>query len=160
MVSKLAAVQKDVGHGLPFFSTVAPGVRDSWDTSAKEEVFKPYLFGSHLHQQRTFPFVQIAMEQKHLLRGFGCVTVRSSSFCLRFPIGMALFVCRLPTRLINLIISTQPVTHTTKGMVGKPEAGAAGAENVIIVPYYDNVPRAYYKEDLEKQGWSKKANSV
>jgi thiamine pyrophosphate-dependent acetolactate synthase large subunit-like protein len=62
--------------------------------------------------------------------------------------------------LINLIVSTQPVTNATKGMVGKPEAGAAGAEDVIVVPYYDNVPRAYYKEDLVKQGWSRKTNSV
>jgi thiamine pyrophosphate-dependent acetolactate synthase large subunit-like protein len=62
--------------------------------------------------------------------------------------------------LINLIVSTQPVTNATKGMVGKPEVGAVGAEDVIVVPYYDNVLRAYYKEDLEKQGWSRKVNGV
>jgi thiamine pyrophosphate-dependent acetolactate synthase large subunit-like protein len=56
--------------------------------------------------------------------------------------------------LINIIVSTQPVTNATKGMVGKPEKGA-GAEDVIVVPYYDNVPRAYFKEDLEKQGWTR-----
>ncbi|QDS77935.1 hypothetical protein FKW77_001212 [Venturia effusa] len=62
--------------------------------------------------------------------------------------------------LINLIVSTQPVTNATKGMVGKPQAGSEGAEDVIVVPYYDNVPRAYYKESLEKQGWSRKTSSV
>jgi thiamine pyrophosphate-dependent acetolactate synthase large subunit-like protein len=55
--------------------------------------------------------------------------------------------------LINLLVSTKPVTNATKGMVGKPEKGQG--EDVIVVPYYDNVPRAYYKEDLEKQGWTR-----
>lgn len=44
--------------------------------------------------------------------------------------------------LINLIISRQPVTMTTRAMVGKPETKD---ENVIVVPYYDNVPRPFYK---------------
>jgi thiamine pyrophosphate-dependent acetolactate synthase large subunit-like protein len=56
--------------------------------------------------------------------------------------------------LINLIVSTSPVTNATKGMVGKPEKGTG--EDVIVVPYYDNVSRPYYKEDLEKQGWTRK----
>lgn len=56
--------------------------------------------------------------------------------------------------MIHLIVSTQPGTNDTKGMVGKPEAGSVGAEYVIVVPYHDNIPKAYYKEDLEKQGWS------
>ena len=43
--------------------------------------------------------------------------------------------------LINLIVSRQPITNTTKGMVGKTDD-----KDVIVVPYYDNVPRAYYKE--------------
>jgi thiamine pyrophosphate-dependent acetolactate synthase large subunit-like protein len=55
--------------------------------------------------------------------------------------------------LINLLVSTKPVTNATKGMVGKPEKGQG--DDVIVVPYYDNVPRAYYKEDLEKQGWTR-----
>jgi thiamine pyrophosphate-dependent acetolactate synthase large subunit-like protein len=59
--------------------------------------------------------------------------------------------------LINLLVSTQPVTNATKGMVGKPEKGQG--EDVIVVPYYDNVPRAYYKEDLERMGWTKSKNS-
>lgn len=55
--------------------------------------------------------------------------------------------------LINLLVSTKPVTNATKGMVGKPENGQG--EDLIVVPYYDNVPRAYYNEDLEKQGWTR-----
>ena len=43
--------------------------------------------------------------------------------------------------LINLIVSRQPVTNTTKSMVGKTDD-----KDVIVVPYYDNVPRPYYKE--------------
>jgi thiamine pyrophosphate-dependent acetolactate synthase large subunit-like protein len=43
--------------------------------------------------------------------------------------------------LVNLIVSRQPVTATTKAMVGKTDE-----EGMIVVPYYDNVPRAYYKE--------------
>ena len=55
--------------------------------------------------------------------------------------------------LINLLVSTQPVTNATKGMVGKPEKGKG--DDVIVVPYYDNILRVYYREDLEKLGWTK-----
>lgn len=48
--------------------------------------------------------------------------------------------------LLNAIISKNPVTMVTKGMVGKTDD-----KNVIVVPYYDNVPRPYYKAD-EKNG--------
>jgi thiamine pyrophosphate-dependent acetolactate synthase large subunit-like protein len=56
--------------------------------------------------------------------------------------------------LINLLVSTKPVTNATKGMVGKPAPGQG--DDVIVVPYYDNVPRAYYTESLEMLGctWS------
>jgi thiamine pyrophosphate-dependent acetolactate synthase large subunit-like protein len=47
--------------------------------------------------------------------------------------------------LINILVSRDPVTETTKGMVGKTED-----KDVIVVPYYDNVPRPYYREDLER----------
>lgn len=43
--------------------------------------------------------------------------------------------------LINLIVSAQPTTPATMSMVGMTED-----ENVIVVPYYDNVPRPFYKE--------------
>ena len=46
--------------------------------------------------------------------------------------------------VLNMVVSRYPVTSTTKGMVGKPEKGREG--DVIVVPYYDNVPRPFYKE--------------
>ncbi|KIW04586.1 uncharacterized protein PV09_04335 [Verruconis gallopava] len=55
--------------------------------------------------------------------------------------------------LINLLVSTKPVTNATKGMVGKPPKGQE--EDVIVVPYYDNVPRTYTRQELEKKGWTK-----
>ncbi|KAK3623830.1 hypothetical protein LTR56_021384 [Elasticomyces elasticus] len=41
---------------------------------------------------------------------------------------------------INMIVSVQPTTPATSSMVG-----ATKDKNVIVVPYYDNVPRPYYK---------------
>jgi thiamine pyrophosphate-dependent acetolactate synthase large subunit-like protein len=49
--------------------------------------------------------------------------------------------------LINLIVSRQPITKVTRGMVGKTDD-----RDVIVVPYYDNVPRAYYREKGEQKG--------
>ena len=43
--------------------------------------------------------------------------------------------------LIDLIVSSQPTTPATIGMVGM-----SNDENVIVVPYYDNVPRPFYKD--------------
>ena len=47
--------------------------------------------------------------------------------------------------LINLIVSSQPTTPATLSMVGMTED-----KNVIVVPYYDNVPRPFYKETGSK----------
>jgi thiamine pyrophosphate-dependent acetolactate synthase large subunit-like protein len=47
--------------------------------------------------------------------------------------------------LLNVLVSRDPVTEVTKSMVGKTED-----KDWIVVPYYDNVPRPFYKEDLEK----------
>lgn len=96
--------------------------------------------------------------------GFGCIGARIEKPGEIVPkvegIVKEMMGGRGRAGLINLIVSTQPVTNATKGMVGKPEAGSEGAEDVIVVPYYDNVPRAYYKEDLERLGWSRKVNGV
>ncbi|OQV06493.1 Thiamine pyrophosphate enzyme, central domain-containing protein [Cladophialophora immunda] len=43
--------------------------------------------------------------------------------------------------LLNVIISRNPVTQVTLGMVGKTQD-----KNWIVVPYYDNVPRPYFKD--------------
>ncbi|KAK3073330.1 hypothetical protein LTR53_005178 [Teratosphaeriaceae sp. CCFEE 6253] len=42
--------------------------------------------------------------------------------------------------LMNLIVSVQPTTPATSSMVG-----ATKDPGVIVVPYYDNVPRPFYK---------------
>lgn len=60
--------------------------------------------------------------------------------------------------LINLLVSTKPVTNATRGMVGKPEKGQG--DDVIVVPYYDNIPRAYYVEDLKMIGWTKNTSEA
>lgn len=44
--------------------------------------------------------------------------------------------------LLNAIISRNPITMGTRGMVGK-----TNDKDWIVVPYYDNVPRPYYKGD-------------
>ncbi|ETI24352.1 hypothetical protein G647_03721 [Cladophialophora carrionii CBS 160.54] len=49
--------------------------------------------------------------------------------------------------LINVLVSREPVTDVTKGMVGKTDD-----KDWIVVPYYDNVPRPYYREDLVRKG--------
>ena len=41
---------------------------------------------------------------------------------------------------INLVISEKPIVATTKAMIDNSED-----PNVIVVPYYDNLPRPYYK---------------
>jgi len=43
--------------------------------------------------------------------------------------------------LLNLIVSETPITGVTRGMVDMTED-----EDMIVVPYYDNVPRPYYRE--------------
>lgn len=47
--------------------------------------------------------------------------------------------------LLNVLVSRDPVTETTKSMVGKTDN-----HDYIVVPYYDNIERTYYREDLEK----------
>jgi thiamine pyrophosphate-dependent acetolactate synthase large subunit-like protein len=43
--------------------------------------------------------------------------------------------------LLNVIVSKDPITLVTQGMVGKTTD-----KDWIVVPYYDNVPRPHYKE--------------
>lgn len=52
--------------------------------------------------------------------------------------------------LINMIVSPQPTTPATLSMVGMTED-----KNVIVVPYYDNVPRPYYKDGAATADGSK-----
>ena len=49
--------------------------------------------------------------------------------------------------LINMITSPQPITPATMSMVGMTDD-----PDVIVVPYYDNVPRARYKDSSDTNG--------
>ncbi|OAL28000.1 hypothetical protein AYO20_09622 [Fonsecaea nubica] len=49
--------------------------------------------------------------------------------------------------LLNCIVSRDPITEVTKGMVGKTDD-----KNWIVVPYYDNVPKPFYREEGDKNG--------
>jgi thiamine pyrophosphate-dependent acetolactate synthase large subunit-like protein len=48
--------------------------------------------------------------------------------------------------LVNVLVSRSPVTEVTKSMVGKTED-----KDWIVVPYYDNIPRARYPIDEKKE---------
>ena len=54
--------------------------------------------------------------------------------------------------LVNVLVSRDPVTEVTKAMVGKTED-----RDWIVVPYYDNVPRPWYRQD-EKHAKDGSAN--
>lgn len=57
--------------------------------------------------------------------------------------------------LLNVIISKNPVTRVTQAMVGKTDD-----KDWIVVPYYDNVPRPYYKEAGTNAGSSAGENGT
>ncbi|ETN44718.1 uncharacterized protein HMPREF1541_10388 [Cyphellophora europaea CBS 101466] len=57
--------------------------------------------------------------------------------------------------LLNLIVSRQPVTDTTKSMVGQTDD-----EDVIVVPYYDNVPKPFYREKGSKAAEQTRQNGT
>lgn len=78
--------------------------------------------------------------------GFGCLGVR----CTRAEDVAEAVASRVKTMLedggptaglVDLIVDTEPVTDFTKAAVGVSKSG-----NEIVVPYYDNIPRPYYKE--------------
>jgi thiamine pyrophosphate-dependent acetolactate synthase large subunit-like protein len=83
--------------------------------------------------------------------GFGC----NGAKCTRvddMPVAISQLVQSMPSAngagrpgLVSLIVDTEPITVTTKSMVGKPEPGKG--DNVIVVPYYDNIDRPYYKDE-------------
>ena len=85
-------------------------------------------------------------------QGFGCEGVLVKDFdeiegAVKKLADGATTGAKAKPGLINLIVSRQPVTATTKAMVGKTDE-----EGMIVVPYYDNVPRAYYKEGKGENG--------
>lgn len=52
--------------------------------------------------------------------------------------------------LLNMIVSVKPTTPATQSMVGWTDD-----KDVIVVPYYDNVPRPYYKDSKGANGTTK-----
>ncbi|EXJ79936.1 hypothetical protein A1O3_08221 [Capronia epimyces CBS 606.96] len=76
-------------------------------------------------------------------QGFGCrgvlVPARSGVDDLRAAVNL-LTATKGPA-LLNAIVSRFPVTLATQSMVGKTDD-----KDSIVVPYYDNVPRPYYKD--------------
>ncbi|KIX94057.1 uncharacterized protein Z520_10083 [Fonsecaea multimorphosa CBS 102226] len=49
--------------------------------------------------------------------------------------------------LLNCIVSRDPITEVTKSMVGKTDD-----KDWIVVPYYDNVPKPYYRDQGAANG--------
>ncbi|KAK6380289.1 hypothetical protein LTS17_005478 [Exophiala oligosperma] len=77
-------------------------------------------------------------------QGFGCkgIIVQESVEEARAAIKKLTSSTTKGPGLLNAIISKTPVTMATRGMVGK-----TNDKDWIVVPYYDNVPRPYYKDD-------------
>ena len=77
-------------------------------------------------------------------QGFGCAGEIITEFDKIKPTVEKLSKSGKPG-LINLIVSVSPTSPATQSMVGMTDD-----DNVIVVPYYDNVPRPFYKEKAEK----------
>jgi thiamine pyrophosphate-dependent acetolactate synthase large subunit-like protein len=72
-------------------------------------------------------------------QGFGCAGARADKVRDIEAAVKKLSQEKGPSCL-NLIVSDKPIHPVTKSMVG-----ATKDKNYIVVPYYDNVPRPYYK---------------
>lgn len=83
--------------------------------------------------------------------GFGCTGARAEKVSEIEGTVAKLSRTRGPGCL-NMIISDKPMHAVTKAMVGNTDD-----ENVIVVPYYDNLPRPRYhrEEDLKDTAMSK-----
>ncbi|EME48455.1 hypothetical protein DOTSEDRAFT_29894 [Dothistroma septosporum NZE10] len=77
-------------------------------------------------------------------QGFGCEGEKVEKFEDIGPVVEEL--SRKTPALINMIVSVKPTTPASLSMVGE-----TADPNVIVVPYYDNVPRPYYKSS-QKNG--------
>ncbi|KEF51486.1 uncharacterized protein A1O9_12403 [Exophiala aquamarina CBS 119918] len=80
-------------------------------------------------------------------QGFGCQGAIASESIDEVKTKVKELVAAKGPGLLNAVISKSPVTMVTKAMVGKTDD-----KNVIVVPYYDNVPRPYYRTDELKNG--------
>lgn len=74
-------------------------------------------------------------------QGFGCKGVIAQASIEEVQSAVKQLTATNGPGLLNAIISRNPITLATQGMVGKTTD-----KDWIVVPYYDNVPRPYYKE--------------
>jgi thiamine pyrophosphate-dependent acetolactate synthase large subunit-like protein len=75
-------------------------------------------------------------------QGFGCRGIIVENSVEDARVAVKELTSTKGPGLLNAIISKDPVTMVTRGMVGK-----TSDKDWIVVPYYDNVPRPYYKDD-------------
>ncbi|KAF2101062.1 acetolactate synthase I/II/III large subunit [Rhizodiscina lignyota] len=74
--------------------------------------------------------------------GFGCTSAVKTLEALDH--AMDKLVHAQGPGLLNLVVSDHPYQDTTKAMVGQTDD-----PNVIVVPYYDNIPKPYYKDSKQ-----------
>jgi thiamine pyrophosphate-dependent acetolactate synthase large subunit-like protein len=74
-------------------------------------------------------------------QGFGCEGVMVTEYEKIGEAVRGLSEVGKGPGLLNLIVSETPITGVTRSMVDMTED-----EDMIVVPYYDNVPRPYYRE--------------
>ena len=94
------------------------------------------------------PAIQLSKQCKYevVAQGFNCAGEHVAEYDGIKPVVEKLSKSGKPG-LINMIVSSQPTTPATMSMVGM-----TNDKSVIVVPYYDNVPRPYYHDDDNKKG--------
>jgi len=119
-------------------------------------VFNNYVWGMSVNGQdllyadkvKARPAIKLSKECKYevVAEGFNCDGKKVTRLEEVSSVVSKLAKAGRPS-LINLIVSAKPITPATMSMVGMTED-----KNVIVVPYYDNVPRAYYKDGKQTNG--------
>lgn len=80
-------------------------------------------------------------------QGFGCRAAIAHASVAELRHRVRDLTSRAGPALLNAVVSRDPVTEVTKGMVGKTDD-----KDYIVVPYYDNIPRPYYKDKTRESG--------
>lgn len=75
-------------------------------------------------------------------KGFGCKGAIATDSIAQVEKTVKELTSTKGAGLLNAIISKEPYTLVTKGMVGK-----TADKNYIVIPYYDNVPRPHFKDN-------------
>ena len=92
------------------------------------------------------PAIQLSKQCKYeiVAQGFNCAGEFVADFDKIKPTVEKLAKSGKPG-LVNLIVSSQPTTPATMSMVGMTDD-----KSVIVIPYYDNVLRPFYKDGSEQ----------